>query len=168
MVAWASPEDILDDWIGDDLPDNPKLLERWISRAQRLIRREFPAISERIAAGEPDLAENVRDVIVSMVTRVLRNPEGIRSRSETDGSFTGSITFGGDNPGGLVLTDEERRTLTPPEQRGKSGAYSVHVGGRSYSVCLPWCDSSMYGLACSCGASIAGVPIYETRGGGYA
>ena len=133
-MAWAAPDDVIDSWIGDDAPDDDLLIAKWIGRAERLIRREFPALAARIASGaEPDLAETVNDVVVSMVTRVFRNPSGHRSVSgqETTGQFSGSntITYGGDNPGALELLDSERAALSlPGEKRGRR-AYSFMPGG---------------------------------------
>ena len=131
---WATPDDVVDSWIGDDAPDDPLLVERWIARAERMIRREFPTVGARIVSGlEPDLADTVNDVVVAVVTRVFRNPSGHRSVSgqETTGQFSGSntITFGGDNPGALELLDSERAALAlPGEKRGRR-AYSFIPGG---------------------------------------
>ena len=131
---WATPDDVIDSWIGDDAPDDPLLVEKWIARAERLIRREFPSIPARIVAdAEPDLADTVNDIVVAVVTRVFRNPSGHRSISgqETTGQFSGSntITFGGDNPGALELLDSERAALAlPGEKRGRR-AYSFVPGG---------------------------------------
>lgn len=131
---WATPDDVIDSWIGDDAPDDPLLVEKWIARAERLIRRECPSIPARITSdAEPDLADTVNDVVVAVVTRVFRNPSGHRSVSgqETTGQFSGSntITFGGDNPGALELLDSERAALAlPGEKRGRR-AYSFVPGG---------------------------------------
>ena len=131
---WATSDDVIDSWIGDDAPDDPLLVEKWIARAERMIRREFPAIGARIASGlEPDLADTVNDVVVAVVTRVFRNPSGHRSVSgqETTGQYSGSntITYGGDNPGALELLDSERAALAlPGEKRGRR-AYSFVPGG---------------------------------------
>src|SRR5699024_8868772 len=119
------PDDVIESWIGDDAPDDEALVQRWIGRAERLIRREFPTIQERINSDtEPDLADTVTDDVVSMVTRIFRNPSGHRSISgqETTGQFSGSntITFGGNNPGALELLDSERASLSAPgAKRGR-------------------------------------------------
>lgn len=131
---WATSDDVIDSWIGDDAPSDPLLVEKWIARAERMIRREFPSVPARIASGaEPDLADTVNDVVVAVVTRVFRNPSGHRSVSgqETTGQFSGSntITYGGDNPGALELLDSERAALAlPGEKRGRR-AYSFIPGG---------------------------------------
>ena len=105
-MSWTTPDDVLGSWIGDDAPDDALLVQRWIDRAERLIRREFPDLADRVASGlEPDLTDTIVDVVSAMVIRVFRNPSGHRSVSgqETTGQFSGSntITFGGNNPGAL-------------------------------------------------------------------
>lgn len=165
-MSWTTPDDVLGSWIGDDAPDDALLVQRWIDRAERLIRREFPGIADRLDGGaEPDLADTLVDVVVAMVTRVFRNPSGHRSVSgqETTGQFSGSntITFGGDNPGALGLLDEERDALRPPDAPKGGQAYSVGVGGNDAAQHLPWCSLWFTGKWCSCGADIAGCPIFE-------
>lgn len=131
---WATPDDVIDSWIGEDVPTDKGLVGRWIDRAERVIRREFPTIQQRIASElEPDLADTVGDVVVAMVARIFRNPSGHRSISgqETTGQFSGSntITFGGDNPGALELLDSERAALGAPGVKRGRKAFSVMPGG---------------------------------------
>ena len=165
-MPWTVPDDVLDSWIGDDAPDDAGLVERWIGRAERLIRREFPDMQVRIDAGaEPDLADTIVDVVSAMVIRVFRNPSGHRSVSgqETTGQFSGSntITFGGNNPGALELLDEERDALRPPDAPATGQAFNVSMIGEGAAQHLPWCSLWFTGKWCSCGADIAGHPIYE-------
>lgn len=165
-MAWTTPADVLGSWIGDDAPTDEALIQRWIDRAERLLRREFPNLQARVDGGlEPDLLETIVDVVSAMVTRVFRNPSGHRSVSgqETTGQFSGSntITFGGDNPGALGLLDEERDALRPPDAPKGGQAYSVGVGGNDAAQHLPWCSLWFTGKWCSCGADIAGRPIHE-------
>ena len=165
-MSWTTPDDVLGSWIGDDAPDDALLVQRWIDRAERLIRREFPEIQERLdSGGEPDLADTVVDVVSAMVARVFRNPSGHRSVSgqETTGQFSGSntITFGGDNPGALGLLDEERDALRPPDAPRGGQAFSIGVAPAGATDHLPWCSLWFTGKWCSCGADIAGFPIYE-------
>jgi rhodanese-related sulfurtransferase len=47
--------------------------------------------------------------------------------------------------------------LTPPT----GGAFSVNMAPAFTAIHLPWCDLNMGGTSCSCGADIAGYPIYE-------
>ncbi|WP_461004567.1 hypothetical protein [Trueperella pyogenes] len=161
-MAWTSAEDVIEAWIGENVPTNLPLLTRWIAKAERLLRREFPTLPARLESGkEPDLKETVCDVVIAMVTRVFRNPEGIRQMQETDGSFTGSVTFSGDQPGGLVLLDSERDALRDPGSPKAGQAFSISMGGYRYAAHLPWCDATWDPATCSCGVRVAGKPIYE-------
>lgn len=115
-MSWTLPEDVLESWIGSDAPvDEDALLQRWIDRAEREIRYRVPSVVDRLALTEPDLLETVQDVVVAMVTRVFRNPEGIRTVNQSSGTgpFSESVsrTFGGDQPGGLSLSDAELARL---------------------------------------------------------
>ena len=164
-MAWATPDDVIASWIGDDVPTDADLIQRWIDRAERLLRREFPDLQDRIDSGdEPDLEATVIDVVVAMATRVFRNPAGHRSVSgqETTGQFSGSntITFGGNNPGALGLLDEERDALRPPDAPRGGQAFSIGVAPAGATDHLPWCSLWFTGKWCSCGADIAGFPIY--------
>lgn len=124
MASWTTPDDVVDAWIGEDSPDDTAQLQRWIDKAEREIRFRVPTIQARIDADELDLLETAKDVVVAMVTRVFRNPEGIRQRNTTTGPFTESATYGGDMPGGLGLTDDELEKL-----RGQStkGAFTISM-----------------------------------------
>jgi len=112
-MAWTTADSVLSAWIGDDKPSDAALVGTWIGKAERLIRSRVPTIQARITAGEVDLMENAQDVVSAMVQRVFRNPEGVRTRQESTGPFGGSVTYGGDQPGSLSLTDDEASRLSP-------------------------------------------------------
>lgn len=163
MDTWVSPDDVLDAWIGEDRPTNSATLSKWIGRAERLLRREFPTLQTRLESElEPDLQDTIVDVVSSMVTRVFRNPQGLRQTQETTGQFTASMTFAGNNPGGLYLEDSERDSLRPPNTPKAGQAFSVGLTSITGSLHLPWCDR-MFGVdRCSCGLELTGeTPIYE-------
>lgn len=128
-MAWTTAEDVLNAWIGDGAPTDPAKIDTWIGMAERLIRREVPDLQARIDAEAEivppvtDLLETVRDIVISMVTRVFKNPDGKRSMQSASGPLSESITFGGDNPGGLFLSDDERRALLG----GRSGQRAFMV-----------------------------------------
>jgi hypothetical protein len=112
-MSWTVAQDVLDAWIGDDAPTNAASVTTWIGRAERLVRSSVPGLQARIDGNlEPDLLEDVKDVVVSMVERKFRNPEGVRTRQESTGPFSGSVTLGGDQPGELWITDVELKRLT--------------------------------------------------------
>ena len=122
-MAWTAASEVVAAWIGDDAPTDLALVDRWVGRAERLVRSKVPGIQARIDAAETDLLDNVKDVVTSMVQRVFRNPEGVRTRQESTGPFTGSVTLGGDQPGELWLTDDEMSRIAPAGSR--SGAFTV-------------------------------------------
>ena len=128
-MAWATSEDVLDAWIGDGAPTDLAKVDTWIGMAERLIRREVPDLQGRLDAEAElvppvtDLLDTVRDIVISMVTRVFKNPDGKRSIQSASGPLSESITFGGDNPGGLFLSDDERKALLG----GRSGQRAFMV-----------------------------------------
>lgn len=130
MTSWTKPTDVTGAWIGQDAPTDTTKIQTWIDKAEREIRYRVPDVQTRLdaeAAETPartDLLETAKDVTVAMVTRVFRNPEGIRQTNETTGPFTSSRTYGGDVPGGLGLTDDELAKLQGARQ---SGAFTVSM-----------------------------------------
>ncbi|RJU01980.1 hypothetical protein D6T65_05000 [Arthrobacter frigidicola] len=124
-MSWTVAQDVLDAWIGLGAPEDLASVTTWLGRAERLVRSEVPGLQARIDGGlEPDLLEDVRDVVVSMVERKFRNPEGVRTRQETTGPFSGSVTLGGDQPGELWITDAELKRLRAPGGT-TGGAFTV-------------------------------------------
>lgn len=86
-------------------------LTSWLLRAaSTMVRARFPLVDANIAAGLLD-PEVVSLVVVNMILRVLRNPQGLRS--ETVGPFSraydtsvaaGLLAFSDDELGMLVIT----------------------------------------------------------------
>jgi len=115
MANWTSAAEVVAAWIGDDAPADSAKVDLWVGRAERLLRAKVPTLAARVVAdpAEPDLVDNVKDVVTSMVQRVFRNPEGVRTRQETTGPFSGSVTLGGDQPGELWVTDDELARISP-------------------------------------------------------
>lgn len=129
-MSWTAPTDVVDSWIGEGAPADDTLLQMWIDKAEREVRFRVPDLQARIDAEaelippSTDLLDAARDVVVAMVTRVFRNPEGIRQTNTTTGPFTESQTYGGDQPGGLALTADElaKLSLVSP-----SGAFTIDM-----------------------------------------
>lgn len=120
MASWANPDDVTLSWIGEGMPDDVLQVQTWIDKAEREIRFRVPGIQSRIDEEAPvtDLLDTAIDVVVAMVTRVFRNPEGVRQANTTTGPYTESRTYGGDVPGGLGLTDDELAKLQGVRARG--------------------------------------------------
>jgi len=116
MANWTTAAEVVAAWIGDDAPADSAKVDLWVGRAERLLRAKVPGLTARMVADpvtEADLVDNVKDVVTSMVQRVFRNPEGVRTRQETTGPFSGSVTLGGDQPGELWVTDDELGRISP-------------------------------------------------------
>lgn len=133
MPSWTEPDDVTDAWIGADAPTDETLIQTWIDKAEREIKYRITDIQDRIDAeaeldpAKTDLLELAVDVTVAMVTRVFRNPEGLRQTTVTTGPFSESRTVGGNTPGLLALTDEEMKKLSG--RRG--GAFEINLDTRS-------------------------------------
>ena len=104
-MAWATPTDVIARWIGENAPTEA-VATTWITDAETLIRFEYPDLQTRIDDGAVTL-DRVVLVVTRMVIRALRNPDN--ARTQQTGPF--GTTYAGDNPGGLVLTDDDRRVL---------------------------------------------------------
>lgn len=125
-MAWTTANEVIAAWIGIDAPTDTAKVTVWIEKAERLLRSKLPDLQGRISANpvtEPDLLSNVKDVVTSMVQRVFRNPEGVRQRQEGTGPFTGSVTYGGDQPGALWVTDAELALISA--KGSNRGAFTV-------------------------------------------
>jgi hypothetical protein len=110
-MAWTSPQDVKDRWLLGEVPVSDSQLAVLIGDAEDTVGSEFADIQARIDALLLPLVR-VQKVVARMVIRHVRNPEGIRQVSEGTGPFTGSRTYGGDEPGAMYLTDEDRAELS--------------------------------------------------------
>jgi hypothetical protein len=113
-MSWTDPDDVIDSWIGDGAPADSALVQVWIDRAERMLRKRVPSLTARLDAEPPeeDLLETIIDVVSAMVQRVFRNPDGTRTSQSTTGPFSQMVTFGGDQPGYLWVTDDELDSLS--------------------------------------------------------
>lgn len=129
-MSWTAPSDVEDSWIGEGYPSNEDTVQVWIDKSERLIRSQVTDLQARIDAeaeedpARTDLLATAVDVVVAMVTRVFRNPTGVRQANETTGPFTSSVTYGGDIPGGLALTGDELDRL---QGKPAGGAFTIDM-----------------------------------------
>lgn len=121
-MAWATFEDVLDRWVGDDVPTDTDVITALIGDAETVIKATYPGIQARIDAETISL-DVVVMVVVRMVTRVLRNPGNVTYLQRTVGPFGQAQNFG--DKLDVWLSDEEK-TLLAPSNRGK--AYEVNQG----------------------------------------
>lgn len=126
MEPFATPDDLENIWRPLTLAERAVATAR-IAQASRKIRREILGVDARIDAGTLD-SEDVKDITVEMVKRVMAVPSYIRQQSITVDDATKSTTFDSTVSGGrLFITDEERGILigTAP---GSSGAFEIVLG----------------------------------------
>ena len=122
-MTYATYSDVANRWTDSvDLPATQPQVETLLSDAEAILLREFPNLVTDLA--EAAIPESLVVMVeVAMVTRRLRNPAGVRSIQEGAGPFQQTITHGGDDPGSLYLTDEERRLLSTNAYKNK--AFSI-------------------------------------------
>ena len=146
MASWTIPGDVTGAWIGEGAPTDDAQIQKWIDKAEREIKYRVPDVQARITAEgaetppRTDLLDTAKDVVVAMVARVFRNPEGIRQTNVTTGPYTASKTYGGNQPGGLGLTEDELAKL----QGATEGAFSIDMipstspFSSTYVPAYPW------------------------------
>lgn len=121
-MAWTAPQDVKDRWLLGDFPVPDTQLVVLIADAEDTVGSEFADIQARIDA-ESLPVTRVQKVVARMVIRHIRNPEGIRQAADTSGPFTSSKTYGGNEPGAMYLSDEDRAELA-----------GVKTGQRAFSI----------------------------------
>lgn len=109
-----------------------------LSDAWVLLKHADSTIDTRLDAAELD-SELVKIVLVEMVKRVLRNPDGIRQESIQDYSVTRDATSGN---GLLHVTDDELVMLASSETAESDAftirpAYQIPVDSSTY-VAADW------------------------------
>lgn len=119
MGLWAFADDVLERWPGSNPPTNDLLVEVLVGDVEVLIQAKFPDIVERLEE-EPELRRRLVTVISQVVIRLLRNPDGVRSESADDVSFTYSA-----NPEYLTLTSSELALLSV-DGRGLQKAFTIN------------------------------------------
>jgi len=130
--------------------------ELWISDAEMLIEARRLSIDPTLVIDEAKLDYVVRESVVSHI----RKPDDATQVSVAidDGSTTKSYKSG---KGRVTILDEWWLFLGLTET---NGAFAIDMVGVS-TIHLPWCSLNFGALYCSCGADIAGYPIFE--GGEY-
>jgi hypothetical protein len=123
----AGLEDVRNSFERALTPDEERVIPTWLGTAWRKLQKAVPGLVGRMeledgpAALDPD---DVKDVLVAMVERKLRNPDMLRSF----GGDTASMTIDSEaSAGKIYVTDDERLSLGIPDL-GASGMYSLQLG----------------------------------------
>lgn len=121
----------------------------WIADARLLIQARLGDLE--------DLDEAVLDYVVrEAVVAHIRHPDDATQVSESVGDASTSRTYRS-GKGRVTILEEWWSLLLPPDG-GK--AFTLDTVG-STALHMPWCSSYFGADYCSCGADIAGYPIYE-------
>lgn len=161
MGTYAGASDVVTRWIGTGAPANINQVEIFIGDAETLIDREFPDLADTVDGDAGPTSEQVKLVVVAMVTRLYKNPDGIRSRTDASSDqFGGTVVYAGSNPGGLTITDDERVILRGGTATTTS-PFSIDTAFCVTDIHADVCALRFGAAYCSCGADIAGSPIFE-------
>lgn len=122
MATIAGVDDIRTRWLGNDPLPGDEVIAAWLADAETLIHAEFPDLADRLAADpHGQLRRRVIYVEAQLTIQALKNPDGVRQRSQTAGEFTDSVTYGHE-------TIDAAMTLTPAHRALLAGAAGRHVG----------------------------------------
>lgn len=142
--------------LGQAAPEPGSITEQqwqmWLYDAEMLIE------SRRVKLGIPDLDQAKLDYVLreAVVAHIKRPDDATQvTIAVDDGSSSRSYQSGN---GRVTILDEWWDLLGLVEP---SGAFSVDMVGVAVVGHLPWCSINFGANYCSCGADIAGVPIYE-------
>jgi len=137
-MTWATYADITSRWVGPNLPTDGNLVDALIGDAEQVILSYYPAIQTRIDDSLLPV-ERVIMVVSQMVTRVLRNPEGLTMWQQNTGPF-GQMRNFSDSGSGVTILDDEVRLLAP-SRGGK--AFEVDLGTEAsiYLDSVVWLDA---------------------------
>ncbi len=122
-MSWATPQDVIDRWVGTDIPTDTDLLTGLIADAEVVILGSYPAIQTRIDNNELSLS-TVTLVVVRMVTRLLRNPEGLTYWQQQTGPFGQARNYGSTSQD--IWLSVEEQNLLAPKRTGK--AFEINQG----------------------------------------
>ena len=149
---FASLEEFKQRW-----PDFPAGAD---AHATILLEDASQFILDTVPAAEAANPATRRRIVCAVVRRSMSAEAAETAGFDTFQTGTGPFNFGGkvSNPSGdFYLTKQEKQALGA----GKQQAFGVQIAGTGTGQHLLWCDIYFGGATCSCGADIAGEPIYE-------
>lgn len=107
-------------------PDEERVIPSWLGKAWRELQRVVPGIPARTLLPTTTLGyltvDDVRDVVVAMVERKVRNPEGLRTWSGDDYDQTIDSAL---SSGQIYVTEAERVSLAPAGATFGNAIYSI-------------------------------------------
>ena len=127
-TQWATAQDVRDRWLAGPLSVDDEQIDVLLADVEDFLVGEFTDLDDRLADGSLTTAR-LRRVVVRIAIRVLRNPSGYRQVTSGTVPFTGSATYGGDQPGEIFVTDEDRKDLVGRGKTSSRRASSTYLGG---------------------------------------
>lgn len=103
--------------------DEERVIPAWLARAWVILAAAVPGLEARLTAGQVS-ADLVQEVLVAMVERKVRNPEGLRAYNVDDSTMTIDQVM---SSGQLAPTPDEIARLAPPVARS-GGLFSIQLG----------------------------------------
>lgn len=144
-----------------DLPDDVAanaMAATWVNGANARASRVAPCLASADPAPTEDQLAEAKLILIGAVTRWAQAGSGAL-QSQTAGPF--GVTFDTRQRGGFNLWPSEITQLQDICKNGsESKAYAVDTVGSS-GCHSPICNLYFGGSSCSCGADIAGQPIYD-------
>lgn len=122
MTTYATPAQIRALWMGSEQLPSDEVIQAWIEQAEALIMIEVPTLIDRLTDDlDGSWAKRTAFVETQMILNVMRNPDGVRQRTQTAGAYTASTTFGSE-------TITQLLDLTPAHRAILAGGGNRHVG----------------------------------------
>lgn len=132
--------------------------QMWIDDAYMLIAARLVGDRDGQVASIDDLNQTVLDYVVrEAVAAQVRRPDDATqvAVSVDDGSVSRTYRT---SAGRVTIRDEWWDLLSPTDS--SRGAFSIRPSGACVTH-QPWCSLVLGANYCSCGADIAGYPLYE-------
>jgi hypothetical protein len=127
--------------------------EMWIADALMLVQIRVDSIDPVPTVDQARLDYVIREAVVA---QVRRPDDATQVTVSVDDSST-SRTYSSSR-GRVFITDDWWTLLGLGSATG--GAFDIDTVSTS-TIHMPWCSLNLGALYCSCGADIAGYPIYE-------
>lgn len=143
-----------------DLPvsvQSAELVDVMVDGANAKAARIAPCLASTETPPNADQLAEARLILIGAVKRWADAGSGALQQ-QTAGPF--SQTLDTRQRPGFNLWPSEIEQLQALCATEKAGAFSIDTAPES-SIHLAWCADSLGAAYCSCGADIAGVPIYE-------
>lgn len=146
-----------------DLPtaiQSAEMIDAMVAGANARATRVAPCLATTDPAPTADQLAEAKLVLIGAVKRWAEAGSGAL-QSQTAGPF--GMTVDTRQRGGYNLWPSEIQELQAICSSGPVGrqAFSIDTAPSLGSAHLPWCNLAFGATYCSCGADIAGEPIYE-------